>query len=226
MKSAINFQAIIFDMDGLMIDTETLYWEAIYQVAARYDVQVIPEETRIKMTGRIPIESMKVFGEDLTIPAPVEDLLAQRELLMEAKLKAGFEPMKGLFEIINEFYGRFQLAVATSSARRFLDIIVDDLGIRHQFAVLQASDGITCGKPDPEIFLTVAARLQVKPEECIILEDSVNGVRAGINAGSYVIAVPSEYSRNQDFSRADFVAVDLIEARDHISTLNVNSANH
>lgn len=218
MNPKTNFQAIIFDMDGLMVDTEKLYWESLYQVAANYNVKEIPEETRIKIMGRIPIESMRVFGEDLNIPVPAEDLLVQRELLMEAKLKAGVEPMKGLFEIITRFTGRLQLAVATSSARRFLDIVVDDLGIRHQFAVLQASDGITRGKPDPEIFLTVAARLQVKPENCIVLEDSVNGVLAGANAGCYVIAVPSEYSRNQDFSRANFVAGDLIEARDYILT--------
>jgi HAD superfamily hydrolase (TIGR01509 family) len=219
MKTKTNLQAIIFDMDGLMVDTEKLYWEALTEVAASYNVKVIPEQTRIKMMGRMPIESMRIFGEELMIPVPPEDLLAQRELLMEAKLSNGVEPMKGLFEIIHRFHGRLRLAVATSSARRFLDIVVDFLAIRNKFSVLQSSDGIAHGKPDPEIFLTAAAKLGVKPEDCIVLEDSVNGVLAGVNAGSYVIAVPSEYSLNQDFSRANFVAEDLVAARDHIAIL-------
>jgi HAD superfamily hydrolase (TIGR01509 family) len=219
MKPKTNFQAIIFDMDGLMVDTEKLYWEALDQVAASYNIYSISDETRIKMMGRMPIESMKVFGEELKISDPAEELLAKREKLMEAKLLRGVEPMKGLFEIIHRFNGHLQLAVATSSARRFLDIVVDKLDIRNQFTILQASDGISRGKPDPEIFLTVAAKLNARPEDCFILEDSINGVLAGVNAGGYVIAVPSEYSRNQDFSRADFVAADLIEACAHIETL-------
>lgn len=219
MKTKTKFQAIIFDMDGLMVDTERLYWDALAEVAAGYNVKVIPEQTRIKMMGRMPIESMRVFGEELMISAPAEDLLAKRELLMEAKLKSGVEPMKGLFEIIARFHGRLQLAVATSSARHFLEIVVDTLAIRNKFAVLQSSDGISHGKPDPEIFLTAIAKLGAKPEDCIILEDSVNGVLAGVNAGSYVIAVPSEYSLNQDFGRANFIAGDLTEAQAHIVTL-------
>jgi len=171
------------------------------------------------MMGRVPLESMSIFAAELKITASVEELLRQREALMEARLRNGITPMKGLFEIIDRFHDRLQLAVATSSSRCFLDIVLDTLAIRNKFAILQAADGITHGKPDPEIFLKIIVKLNLKPVECIVLEDSLNGVLAGVSAGCYVIAVPSEYSRAQDFSIANFVAGDLIEAQAHISTL-------
>jgi HAD superfamily hydrolase (TIGR01509 family) len=214
-----NIKGIIFDMDGLMVDTEKLYLAALHEIAAGYNIKVIPEMAIIKMMGRSPLESMRIFKEEFLLAATVEELLNQRETLMEQKLRSGVTPMKGLFEIIDRFYGRLQLAVATSSNRCFLDIVVDSLGIRNKFAVLQASDGIGRGKPDPEIFMKTVTRLHLKPEDCIVLEDSVNGVRSGFNAGCYVIAVPQANTRNQDFSPAKYIAGDLIEAQAHILAL-------
>jgi beta-phosphoglucomutase-like phosphatase (HAD superfamily) len=75
------------------------------------------------------------------------------------------------------------------------------------------------GKPAPEIYLKAMARLGVPPAECIVLEDSSNGARAGKNAGAYVIAVPSQYTRDQDFSFADFIAHDLLDAARQVSCL-------
>jgi HAD superfamily hydrolase (TIGR01509 family) len=217
MKTGID--ALIFDMDGLMADTEKLYWAVLGEIAAGYGIRDIPETIKAEMMGRAPLESMTVFQEYFKLPVTAEKLLIQRDALMERKLQTGVEPMKGLFEIIAAFHGVFKLAIATSSSRRFLDIVVDKLGIRDKFMAFQTSDEITRGKPDPEIFVRTVAKLGVKPEECIILEDSVNGVLAGLHAGCYVIAVPSEYSKSQDFSSADFVAGDLIAAKEHILSI-------
>ncbi len=211
--------AIIFDMDGLMVDTEILYWEVLNEIVAGYGKKEIGETVMIKMMGRSPLDSMRVFVEELRLPVTAEDILQQRDALMERKLRNGVEPMKGLHEIIAAFSGKVKLAIATSSCRLFLDIIVDQLGIREKFTVFQTSEGVSRGKPDPEIFLQTIAKLGVKPEECVVLEDSVNGVAAASRAGCYVIAVPSQYSRNQDFSLANYVAGDLIEAREHILKL-------
>jgi HAD superfamily hydrolase (TIGR01509 family) len=172
-----------------------------------------------KMMGRAPIDSMRLFKEDLKIPVTAEELLSQRDIMMVQKLQSGVDPMKGLYEIINQFHGRLKLAIATGSPQCFLDIIVDKLGIRNKFTVFQASDEIIHGKPHPEVFLRTVDKLQLKSEECIILEDSPNGVLAGLNAGCYVIAVPSKYSKDQDFSVVNFIAGDLTEAQEHILTL-------
>ncbi len=209
-------KAVIFDMDGLMVDTEKLYWAVLGEIAAGYGIADIPGDIKARMMGRAPLESMTVFREYFQLPVSPAELLIRRDALMERKLRTGVEPMKGLFEIIAAFHGKFKLAIATSSSRRFLEIIVDQLGIRERFIIFQTSEGVAKGKPDPEIFSQAAAKLGLKPEECIVLEDSVNGVIAGKKAGCYIIAVPSEYSRGQDFSPADFIAGDLIQAKEHI----------
>ncbi len=208
-------KAIIFDMDGLMIDSERLYFQSEREVARRFG-QEVKDETLWKMMGRKPIESMQVFSEDLGLDIPSEELVEIRDELYGEKLKNDLVPMKGLFEILEEFKGKLVMSIATGSPVKLLDLILDRLKIKNYFDVLQASDDIVNGKPDPEIYLKTIEKLGANPEECIVLEDSSNGARAGKNAGCYTIAIPSEYTKMQDFSFADYIAADLIDARMHI----------
>jgi len=212
------FEALIFDMDGLMIDSERLYWEVEKDLARSYRKEVT-EETLWKMMGRRPIEGLRIFVEDLGLPISAEEALAIRDLRMREKYKRESEAMPGLRHILDAFEGKLKLAVCTGAQREFLEIVVRRLKIEKKFAVLQASDEIKCGKPDPEIYLTTCARLGVAPQAAIVLEDSSNGALAGKRAGCYTIGVPSAYSRGQDFSFVDYVAADLLAAEKHISTI-------
>jgi len=126
------------------------------------------------------------------------------------------EANKGLFEIINYFFNKLKLAIATGSPKKFMDIVVDQLDIRSKFNVLQSSDEIKKGKPDPEIYLMTADKLLLSPKECIVLEDSTNGALSAKKAGCYTIAVYTDYTKDQDFSFVDYYAKDLIDAKEHI----------
>jgi HAD superfamily hydrolase (TIGR01509 family) len=212
------FKALILDMDGLMIDSERLYWQVEKELARRYRKEV-KEETLWKMMGRRPIEGIRIFVEDLKLPISAEEILALRDARMREKYRDESEAMPGLFHILDTFYGKLKLAVCTGAQREFMEVVVDRLKIREKFEVLQASDEVKNGKPDPEIYLTTCARLGFEPAHCIVLEDSSNGALAGKRAGCYTIAVPSEYSRGQDFSFVDLVASDLFAAEKHISGL-------
>lgn len=211
-------KAIIFDMDGLMIDSERLYFQAQREIAAGYG-KTVKEELLWTMMGRKPIESISIFVKEMDIPAAPGDILEQRNLMMKDKLKNELISMPGLEDIIETFYKKLKLAVATGAQGEFLDIVVDNLGIRDKFDLLQSSDGIEKGKPDPEIYLAACEKLGLAPRECIVLEDSSNGARAGKNAGCYVIAVPTEYTRKQDFGFVDFIASGLTGAAEHIHLL-------
>jgi len=211
-------KALIFDMDGLMIDSERLYWQVEKDMAGNYGKEV-KEETLWKMMGRRPIEGMRIFVEDLELPISAEKALALRDARMRGKYRDESEAMPGLFHILDTFCRKLSLAVCTGAQREFMEIVVDRLKIREKFDVLQASDEIKKGKPDPEIYLTTCARLGVDPPKCIVLEDSSNGALAGKRAGCYTIAVPSKYSLGQNFSFVDFVASDLFAAEAHISEL-------
>jgi len=211
-------KAIIFDMDGLMVDSERLYHQVQHEIAGRYN-KILPEDTRQNMMGRKPLESLRIFVRELSISDDANKVLQLRNTIMREKYKKELELMPGLIQIINYFYGKLKLAIATGAQLEFLDIVVDKFGIRNKFEVLQASDDIERGKPDPEIYLKTCKRLGFKPEDCIVLEDSLNGVLAGKNAGCYVIAVPEEEVKNSDFTVADFVAEDLFAAKRKIKDL-------
>ncbi|MBN2409155.1 MAG: HAD family phosphatase [Candidatus Aminicenantes bacterium] len=211
-------KALIFDMDGLMIDSERLYWEVERGIARQFGKEV-GEETLWKMMGRRPIEGMRIFVQDLGLPLTAERATEIRDGLMREKYRNESEPMPGLIHILDAFHGRLKMAVCTGAQGEFMEIVVDRLKIRDRFDVLQSSDGIKNGKPNPEIYLAACAKLGVAPRQSIVLEDSANGCLAAKRAGCYTIAVPSDYSRGQDFGCADFIAADLFAAERHISSL-------
>jgi len=217
-KPHVRPSALIFDMDGLMIDSERLYFAAEREMAAAWGKE-IRDEQLWPLMGRKPIESLRLLREILGIETPPEELLAWRNRLMLEKMRRNLGAMPGLPEILAAFHGRLKLAVATGAQQDFLDLALDMLRIRRYFDVLQTADALERGKPDPEIYILTCRRLGRPPGECIVLEDARNGVLAGKAAGCPVIAVPSDYTRGQDFSAADWVEPDLFAAARRIETL-------
>jgi HAD superfamily hydrolase (TIGR01509 family) len=214
----VIMKAIVFDMDGLMIDSERLYFQAEREIGAAFGKSVGDEVLR-RMMGRNPVEGMGILVGALGLSISPQDAARMRNDLMRQKMRTDLKAMPGLDHILDAFQGRLKLAVATGAQEEFLDIAMDRLRIRDRFDVLQASDGIVKGKPDPEIYRTTCGRLGLEPEECVVLEDSENGVRAARGAGCFVIAVPSEHTRTQDFRSAGLVASDLYEAAERIEAL-------
>jgi HAD superfamily hydrolase (TIGR01509 family) len=210
--------ALIFDMDGLMIDSERLYFAAEREMAAAYGRE-IRDEQLWPLMGRKPIESLRLLREILGIDTPPEELFAWRNRLMLEKMNRDLGAMPGLFAILDAFRGRLKLAIATGAQQEFLDLALDRLDIRERFDVLQTADGLERGKPDPEIYLIACRRLDLPPANCVVLEDARNGVLAGKAAGCPVIAVPNDYTRGQDFSEADWVEPDLFAAAKRIAGL-------
>ena len=220
MPQQLKFRpsALIFDMDGLMIDSERLYFAAEREMAAVYGKN-IRDEQLWPLMGRKPIESLRLLREILGIEMPPEELLAWRNRLMLEKMRRDLGAMPGLIEILDAFHGRLKMAVGTGAQKEFLDLALDTLRIRERFDVLQTADGLERGKPDPEIYVLTCRRLGLPPGECVVLEDARNGVLAGKAAGCPVIAIPNDYTRGQDFSEADWVESDLFAAIRRIESL-------
>jgi pseudouridine-5'-monophosphatase len=212
-------RALIFDMDGLMVDTEPIYWDVARALAQQYGTRVADATLR-QMMGRSGLEAMGIFARECGIAAvSPADLLREREQRMIARYTAGVAPLPGLHAIIDRFRGRLRLAVATSSPRKYTDVLLPALGLADVFAVVQTGDDVTHGKPDAEIYLKCMARLGLAPAECVVLEDSPAGALAGKRAGAYVIAVPTHLTSGEDFGYADARAADLFEAADQLDRL-------
>jgi len=205
-------------MDGLMIDSEKLYYETEREIAS-FMGREVSDTTLQRMMGRTPLESMCVFVEELDIDIAPETLVTMRQKEMEKKLRTRVEAMKGLHELVNSTVSDLTLAIATGSPRHFVDIVLIRLGLEGVFKVVQTAETVTKGKPDPEIYELTVQKLGFNPGQCIVLEDSHNGAMAAKRAGCYCIAVPSQYTMDQDFSFVDFIASSLGEAQVHIEKL-------
>jgi HAD superfamily hydrolase (TIGR01509 family) len=215
-------RAMIFDMDGLMIDTEHLYWEVGRELAREHG-KTVSDQTLRKMMGRDRLASSRIFAEETGVPLAAEQVMVLREQkMLERFRRGGIEPMPGLREILARFHGRLRLGVATSSPRVLVEAALPAINVQTYFDAITAGDEITRGKPDPEIYLKTMSKLGTKPEETVVLEDVPAGALAGMRAGAHVIAVPSPLTAQEDFSQVAKVRVrDLFEAAEQIARLEV-----
>ncbi|MFA6128368.1 MAG: HAD family phosphatase [Bacteroidales bacterium] len=206
------YKALIFDLDGLLIDSESIYRKISYKMADDLGKK-LHDGIWVKQMGRSPIESLGIFCRELGITSqtPQELVDLRNEMLVE-EYGRSLEIMPGALEILQAFDGKMRMAIATGSPSILMNIALSRLGIGDYFEYMLPSDDIKAGKPDPEIYLNVVEKLGLAPQECVVLEDSSNGALSGHRAGCFVIAVPSIYTKNQDFTFADWVAKDLFDA--------------
>ncbi|MCR4890215.1 MAG: HAD family phosphatase [Ruminococcus sp.] len=181
----------VFDMDGLMIDTEKLYLRYWKQAAADfgYDMQDEHVYAIRSLARKYSIPKLKsFFGEDF----PTEDVRARRTELINAHIRDnGIELKKGLFELLDWLKAHgVKLAVATATPRERAEMYLKKINALDYFDAVICGDMITNGKPDPDIYLTAARELGLPPEQCAAFEDSPNGIKAAHSAGCHAVMIP------------------------------------
>jgi HAD superfamily hydrolase (TIGR01509 family) len=205
-------KGVIFDLDGLLIDSEKIYHRVSYQMARKLGAD-LHDGILAQQMGRSPLESMEIFKRELGITKfSAKELVDWRDQLMLKAYRQRIDLMPYAQEIIFQAAASFKTAIATGSTRILVDVIVEKLNLKKQFDLILPSDEVIKGKPNPEIYLKAARTLNLDPKDCVVLEDSSNGSMAGFKAGCRVIAVPNEYTRNQDFSFTPYVVNNLLEA--------------
>ena len=185
-------QAVLFDMDGTIFDTEVIYrrgWiQAAKDVGFDEDMELFFERVGgLNMTDMRALVH-RVYGED----APFDELRERRRFYLEEELSCGVLPFKaGAPEILYTLKEKgIQIALVTSSGRPLVDRYLKMADIEGVFDVIMTGETVERGKPDPEIFLTAAQKLGVPPEHCMVVEDSPNGIKAGHAAGMFTVMVP------------------------------------
>ncbi|MDO4863229.1 MAG: HAD family phosphatase [Ruminococcus sp.] len=186
-----KIKGAVFDMDGLMVDTEKLYLRYWKEAAADfgYDMQNEHVYAIRSLARKYSIPKLKsFFGEDF----PTEDVRARRTELINAHIeKYGIDVKKGLFELLDYLRAHgIRLAVATATPRERALYCLEKIGARDYFDAVICGDMIESGKPDPDIYLTAARELGLPPQQCAAFEDSPNGIRAAYSAGCHAIMIP------------------------------------
>ena len=206
----LRIRAVVFDLDGLMFNTEDIFNEVGRVVLQRRGKEMTRELLQ-QMMGRRAPEALGLMMEfHGLVGDTVDGLIAETRALFTELAVDRLAPMPGLHTLLDRIEARgLAKGVATSSGRRYLEEILHRFDLLERFAMTLTAEDVTHGKPHPEIYLTAARRLGIAPAEMLVLEDSHAGTTAAVSAGAVAISVPNDHSRHQDFSHAAYVATRL-----------------
>ena len=220
MSSASHhLQAIIFDLDGLMADSEPLAEWAWNQVLKQYghklDAQILQS-----ILGLRVIDSARDLCQHFHLPISPKEAAGARDRLFLQAVPSQLQACPGLFALLEELETHgMPLGIATSGHKEYVELALQTLGIQERFRAIARGDEVERGKPDPEVYLLAASRLRVDPSECLVLEDAPLGVTAALAAGMLCVAVPNPRIPTSEFTAAHHVFSSLVEvhgALDHL----------
>lgn len=206
-------EAILFDLDGLMVDSEPHSIASWQAVLAKRNVQ-FDQAALDSVLGQRVVETAQTAIRLFQLPERPDELAQEKAEYQITHLEGNVSAMPGLIELLN-FVDQAGLkkAVASSGLRRYIDAVLTVAGVRDRFSVIISADDVVNGKPAPDVFLAAAKALNVTPENCLVLEDAPFGVQAAKAAGMTCFAVPNAHSHALDLSLADRVVTSLYEVK-------------
>lgn len=216
----IEIQAVVFDMDGLMFNTEDLY-DKVGQILLARRGHEFTRDLKLKMMGLPGTSAFEVLCREIGLDESIDALQEESDVIFRELLPSGIKTLPGLEKLLTLLeQKRVPKAVATSSHRQFAERALGMFDLKPRFEFVLTADDVAQGKPHPEIYLTAAQRLHVQPAKMLVLEDSWNGSTAAVAAGAFTIAIPTIHSRELDFHHVSHVA----EALDDEEILNLFAA--
>ena len=206
-------RAVVFDLDGLMVNTEELYQEVGTELLQRRGC-LFESDLLTQMMGRPPSVSLSIMIEHHGLKDSVEELATESQEIFRTILDARLQPMPGLLELLRAMDRTgMPRGVATSSPPKFAWDVLRRVGLDSRIDFVLTCDDVVEGKPHPEVYLLAAQKFQMNPAEMMALEDSQNGCRAAVASGAFTVAIPGDHSRNHEFPGAQFIADSLHDAR-------------
>jgi HAD superfamily hydrolase (TIGR01509 family) len=191
----MNSIAFVFDMDGVIVDTNPYHKIALRQFAEKYGYVLSEEELVKKIYGRTNKEWIpNLFGRSLA-PDEVSRYGEEKEQLFRDLYERDVKEVSGLTPFLEQAQRLgIRMAIGTSAPRSNVDFVLQHTGISRFFPIILDESHVTHGKPNPEIYINCAAALKFSPAQCIVFEDSLSGVAAGRAAGSPVVGIATTHS--------------------------------
>ncbi len=185
-------KAVIFDMDGVVIDSEPLHERSSRLVFAQHNLE-IEDEVFADFKGSTDRTILEYLVAENGLDLEVDELLQQKRLTY-ASLIDELQPIPGVISFINRITDDFRLALTTSASRRNKELAFSKFNLHSFFEVVVTSNDITNPKPDPEPYQLTTHQLGLAPGECLVIEDSFNGVRSAFQAGCTVAGITTSFS--------------------------------
>ena len=205
-------EAVVFDLDGVLVDSEQV-WDDVREALVRERGGRWHEQAQADMMGMSSVEWSRYLHEELVLaeaPEAINDEVVRRML---DRYREELPLIDGAVAAVERLAARFPLALASSSNRPLIDVVLATAGLARAFRATVSSEEVPHGKPAPDVFLEAARRLGVPPDRCAAIEDSANGLRAAHAAGMRVIALPNPHypPAAEALALADAVAGSLAE---------------
>jgi HAD superfamily hydrolase (TIGR01509 family) len=183
-------EAVVFDLDGVLIQTEEI-WDEVREGFTRERGGRYDEEAQRAMMGMSSREWSRFMHEDLGVPDAPEEIDAEVVRRMQARYRERLPLIEGGPEAVERLAARWPLAIASSSNRPLIDAVLDASGLSRYFRTTVSSEEVPRGKPAPDVYLEAARRLGVPADACAAIEDSHSGIRSAKAAGMRVLAIPN-----------------------------------
>ncbi len=206
-------QAVLFDMDGVIVDTEPLHGKA-YQAMFQQVGIPVTKSLYESFTGQSTIEICRQLCELYQLDESPEKLVQLKREAFKSIFKTdnSLEMMPGVLELIKDYYQNgLTLILASSASMNTINFVFERFNLDPFFKTKLSGADLKASKPHPEIFIKAAKESGFLKEECIVIEDSTNGIAAAHAAKIYCIAFKSPHSKNQDYSLADMLIEDFVE---------------
>ncbi len=188
-----RYAAVIFDMDGVLVDGEPLHFEAVNELLGEEGLSISLDAYKPYMGTKTGWADMM---RDYGLSRPREEYSARYRELILRRYRDRSEPLPGAVELVSSLQaGGQRMAVASSSIEPWVEACLGRIGLRHHFELLVTGSDVERGKPEPDIYLLAAERLGVDPAQCLAFEDAPAGIESARRAGMTVWAVRTEYTR-------------------------------
>ena len=205
--------AVIFDVDGLLVDSEQYWDEARRTFVAEHGGGWTSDDQR-RVMGANSAEWARYIADRFEIAMPPEQIIQDVQQRILDRYQEHVPVLPGALETVRALASRYALGVASSGPCPVIEGVLNHLGIRESFAAVVSADEVARGKPAPDVYLEAARRLDVDPRRVVAFEDSANGAAAARAAGMKVIAVPNrQYADPRQFAGADRVLHSLVDFR-------------
>ena len=215
MTAAPRIAAVVFDMDGVIFDTEKLYFAAQDEMLRKRRHRFTPELAS-RIMGMPGVPAMGLIRDLLGIEDPAQALYDESQVNFQALLPAELQMMDGAAELMETARScGFPTALATSTKRELAMQMLSAFDLPRRFDAILTFDDVTHGKPHPEMYEKACAAVGVEPSTVLVIEDSVNGVKSAVAAGCCTVAVRHDHNRSVEFPPVHFIAESMRDFRLH-----------